>query len=65
MVELVIADIDGTLRGFERNFGDINRKALQLCHQKGIRLAVASGRPPYGRSWKIMRKNGILDFSLI
>lgn len=45
MVELVIADIDGTLRGFERNIGDINRKALQLCHQKGIRLAVASGRP--------------------
>lgn len=45
MVELVIADIDGTLRGFERAFGDMNRKALQLCHQKGIRLAVASGRP--------------------
>lgn len=45
MVELVIADIDGTLRGFERTFGDMNRKALQLCHQKGIRLAVASGRP--------------------
>ena len=43
--KIVVADIDRTLRdrGFE--FGEINRRAMQELHDRGVLLGLASGRP--------------------
>lgn len=47
--KVVVADIDRTLRDRNDQFGDINRKALQELHKRGVRLGLASGRPLWQR----------------
>ena len=43
--QVVVADIDRTLRDGNEKLGDINRKAFQELHKRGVRLGLASGRP--------------------
>ncbi len=43
--KIVVADIDRTLRDKNDEFGDVNRKAFQELHRRGVLLGLASGRP--------------------
>lgn len=43
--KIVVADIDRTLRDRNADFGEINRKAMQELHKRGVLLGLASGRP--------------------
>lgn len=44
-VQLVIADIDGTLVNEEKNMMPLTKLALEELHQQGVLLGIASGRP--------------------
>ena len=48
MIQLVIADVDGTLVTQAKELTDRARAAVRKLHDKGIRFAVTSGRPPRG-----------------
>ena len=43
-VRLIATDLDGTLLLGDKNISPVNRRALSLCHDRGIRVAFASGR---------------------
>ena len=43
--KVIVADIDRTLRDRNDQFGNINRKAFQELHRRGVLLGLASGRP--------------------
>ncbi len=47
--KIVVADIDRTLRERPDQFGDINRRAFQALHERGVLLGIASGRPLWQR----------------
>jgi Cof subfamily protein (haloacid dehalogenase superfamily) len=47
-VKLLIADVDGTLLTHDKVLTERARQAARALKQKGIRLAVTSGRPPRG-----------------
>jgi Cof subfamily protein (haloacid dehalogenase superfamily) len=47
-IELVLADVDGTLVDDEKQLTDRAIAAVRSCKQAGIRFAVTSGRPPRG-----------------
>lgn len=57
--KIVVADIDRTLRDKNDQFGDINRRALQELHKRGVLLGLASGRPlwqklmDHAEEWKL------------
>ena len=57
--KVVAADIDRTLRGNDRMFGDINREAMQRLHADGVLIGLASGRPiwqnlkEHAEEWKL------------
>lgn len=44
-LQLVIADIDGTIVNTPRQMMPITRKALQCIHEQGVLFGIASGRP--------------------
>lgn len=50
-VGLLALDIDGTLMNAEKQFPEINRRALQECEKRGIHIALISGR-----SFELMRQ---------
>lgn len=44
-IQLIAMDLDGTLMlPDHQSVGDTTRRALAACHQKGVRLALATGR---------------------
>ena len=43
-VRLVALDIDGTLMDADKRFPEINRRALQACEKRGVKLSLISGR---------------------
>ena len=49
-VRLIALDIDGTLMDADKRFPEINRRALQKCEARGVKLALISGR-----SFELMR----------
>ena len=49
-VRLIALDIDGTLMDADKRFPEINRRALQACEARGVKLALISGR-----SFELMR----------
>ena len=49
-VRLIALDIDGTLMDADKRFPEINRRALQACEARGVKLALVSGR-----SFELMR----------
>ncbi len=53
MIQLVIADVDGTLVTPEKELTLRARDAVKKLHAAGIRFAVTSGRPPRGMSMLI------------
>lgn len=47
MIKAIFFDIDGTLVSFETHtIPDSAQQALKICKEKGIKLFVATGRPP-------------------
>ena len=50
-IRLLALDIDGTLMDAQKRFPEINRRALQQCEARGIRVALVSGR-----SFELMRQ---------
>lgn len=50
-IRLIALDIDGTLMNSKKEFPEINRRALQACEKKGLRIALISGR-----SFELMRQ---------
>lgn len=44
MLRLVISDIDGTLLDDAGNLPAVNREALELCRERGVRVCLATGR---------------------
>ncbi len=49
-IRMLALDIDGTLMNAEKQFPEINCRALQACEARGIRVALISGR-----SFELMR----------
>src|ERR1700733_8415828 len=47
-IALVLADVDGTLVTEEKILTKRARDAVSALHDKGIRFAITSGRPPLG-----------------
>lgn len=47
-VKLVVLDLDGTLTNTEKKLPEANKRALMALQGKGVRVALASGRPTYG-----------------
>ena len=50
-IKMLALDIDGTLMDAKKQFPEINRRALQECERRGIRIALISGR-----SFELMRQ---------
>ncbi len=48
--KLVVLDLDGTLTNSEKKIPTANYEALMRLQRKGVRVALASGRPSYGIS---------------
>lgn len=46
--KLVVLDLDGTLTNSEKILPQANYDALMRLQQKGVQIALASGRPSYG-----------------
>lgn len=46
--KLVVLDLDGTLTNSEKKLPKENYEALMRLQKKGVRVALASGRPTYG-----------------
>ena len=57
MIKLAVFDIDGTLvvKG-NRTLLDTTVKALQNLQKQGIKLAIASGRPPFFMEKKLVEQ---------
>ncbi|MDD2876275.1 MAG: Cof-type HAD-IIB family hydrolase [Acidiphilium sp.] len=49
-VQLVLADVDGTLVTNEKVLTDAAKRAVADLHRAGIKFAITSGRPPRGMS---------------
>src|SRR5262249_19245947 len=47
-VELLLADVDGTLVTREKVLTPLAREAVARLHESGIAFAITSGRPPRG-----------------
>jgi Cof subfamily protein (haloacid dehalogenase superfamily) len=47
-VQLVIADVDGTLVTQQKELTDRARAAVRKLHERGVRFTITSGRPPRG-----------------
>ena len=57
-IRMLALDIDGTLLDDKRQLPEINRRALQECERRGIRIALISGRSfevirIFARQWGI------------
>jgi Cof subfamily protein (haloacid dehalogenase superfamily) len=52
-IELLIADVDGTLVNPDKVLTERARRAVLNLHEAGIRFSITSGRPPRGMSMLI------------
>lgn len=52
-IKLVYFDIDGTLLNQQGEYPSQLKSALQRIHNKGVKTAVASGRPQFAAQWII------------
>ncbi len=50
MIELLLADVDGTLVTHDKELTERARQAVCKLHEAGIAFAITSGRPPRGMS---------------
>ena len=56
-VRLVLADVDGTLVTKDKVLTDRAAAAVRALHDKGIRFAITSGRPPRGMAMLVKPLN--------
>src|SRR3954453_17114892 len=56
MIGLVGIDVDGTLVGKSGEVASRVGQAVKLARAKGIRLALCSGRPAFGRAVEYARR---------
>jgi len=45
MQKMIVTDLDGTLLNTDKKITERTRKALEACHEKGMRIAFATARP--------------------
>ncbi|MEA4889306.1 MAG: Cof-type HAD-IIB family hydrolase [Clostridiaceae bacterium] len=45
---LLVLDLDGTLLRQDKSVSDANRQSIRLARQNGVRVVLATGRPPVG-----------------
>ena len=50
MIDLICIDVDGTLVGSSGEVADDTRAALARTRASGVRLAICSGRPAFGKT---------------
>ncbi len=43
-ISIVAMDLDGTLLGADKKISRENREALKACHERGVKIVLASGR---------------------
>ena len=43
-IKLICIDVDGTLYNDDKNIPEENIKAIQKAHEKGIQIAITTGR---------------------
>lgn len=48
MIKLVTIDLDGTLFDNEKNISEENKLAIKKCHELGVKIVIATGRPEKG-----------------
>ena len=48
MYKLIAIDMDGTLLREDKTISDRTKKAIQMAHEKGVKVVLASGRPIEG-----------------
>jgi Cof subfamily protein (haloacid dehalogenase superfamily) len=48
VIRLVLSDVDGTLVRPDKTLSERSIEAVRRLHEKGIRFAITSGRPPRG-----------------
>ena len=48
MIKLVAIDLDGTLFDDVKNISKENKEAIKKCHELGIKIIIATGRPSKG-----------------
>jgi hydroxymethylpyrimidine pyrophosphatase-like HAD family hydrolase len=52
-ISLLLADVDGTMVTEQKVLTDRARGAVVMLHDRGIRFAITSGRPPRGMTMLI------------
>src|SRR5579863_6031826 len=52
-ISLLLADVDGTLVTEQKVLTERARSAVAALHERGIRFAITSGRPPRGMAMLI------------
>ncbi|QHW31766.1 HAD family hydrolase [Paenibacillus rhizovicinus] len=55
----IVLDLDGTLLNSEKQVSERNLKALLACRQQGMRVVIATGRPP--RSVRMLLPSELLE----
>ena len=48
MIKMITIDLDGTLFDNEKNISKLNKEAIKKCHDLGIKIVIATGRPKNG-----------------
>ena len=48
MYKLVAVDMDGTLLREDKTVSDRTKAAIQMAHEQGVKVVLASGRPIEG-----------------
>lgn len=64
-IRIIALDLDGTLTNEKKEIPSSAKEALMRMQEKGVRLCLASGRPPYGmvplaEELQMAKHNGIL-----
>ena len=63
-VQLVVADLDGSLVETGKPLSDQNKKAIEYLHSKGIKVGIASGRNLFDITRLPKRWNLDFDFDM-
>lgn len=58
MIKLIAIDLDGTLLNSQGQISRVNRQALEMAHEKGIKIVLCTGRP------YLFMKDFLLDLGL-
>ncbi len=65
MYKMLVLDLDGTLLNSDKNVSPEDALAIKRAHEKGLKIVVATGRPPSGTVEARAALNGCGDEFLI